>query len=149
MPKERRGAQGARSRVVERAKRLHNRRNLSPHAPVRLDDVRRRTRPRRETYRILYITHVWPAIIVTQYAVHNHAVRKLEFNDESIQVGVRLAHERANEGLCNFMCTKEWHKEGAILGCGSAKYVPGHGSLEVYRAAQSDTRALTSSPMRT
>jgi hypothetical protein len=29
-PKERRAAQGARSGLVERVKRLHNRRNLSP-----------------------------------------------------------------------------------------------------------------------
>jgi hypothetical protein len=118
-----------------------------------LDDVRRRTWLGRETYRILYrilyITHVWPAATVTQNIVHNHAVRKLEINDECVQVGVRVADERAHEGLCDFMRTKERREEGAILRRRSTKYVPANGSLEVYRATQPDTSISISPPMPT
>lgn len=93
----------------------------------------------RATYRHLYVGHVWQAAAVTQYVVHNHAVRKLELNDERIEGGVRVAHERAHESLRNFVRTEEWREERAILGRRCAEDVPPQGCLEVYRAAHADT----------
>jgi hypothetical protein len=110
-----------------------------------LDNVRR-TWLRRATYRDLYVGRVWQAATVTQCVVHNYAIRKLELDDECVERGVRVAHERAHEGLCDFVRTEERREERAILGRGSAEDVPSQGCLEVYRAAHPDTSISTPPP---
>jgi hypothetical protein len=118
-------------------------------APLGVLDNVRGTWLKRATYRILHFAHFWQVAAVTQEVVHNHAVRKLKLNDECIERGVRVAHERAHEGLCDFVRTEERREERAILGRWGAQDVPTQGCLEVYRAANPDTSISTSTPVPT